>query len=226
MENKFYQEEIKYDIKNLDNKINSLNLFNNIMQYKHNEIRELINNMKKNIKEKIENDTYKLPKWSDKKESLIFKAYIIMFNKSDSDLGTKDLNEIKNILVEEVINTPNFFDAVKNESQEEEIMKELGNYAETIGKNYLKRIKEDISPSPSPSPSSPPPPPPPQVNYFKATPYTGVSIVDGLAAIGEIRTYDYRAQIAEKNGISGYKGTPEQNTHMLNLLKQGKLIKP
>ena len=143
-----------------------------------------------------------------------------MFNKSDSDLGTKDLNEIKNILVEEVINTPNFFDAVKNESQEEEIMKELGNYAETIGKNYLKRIKE---PSPSPSPSPPPPTP---VNYFKATPYTGVSIVDGLAAIGEIRTYDYRAQIAEKNGISGYKGTPEQNTHMLNLLKQGKLIKP
>ena len=141
-----------------------------------------------------------------------------MLNKSDSNLETKDINEIKNILVEEVINTTNLLDAVKNESQEEEIMKELENYAEIIGKNYLKKIKEDIK--------NIPPPPPPQVIYFKATPYTGVSIVDGLAAIGEIRTYDYRAQIAEKNGISGYTGTPEQNTHMLNLLKQGKLIKP
>ena len=54
MANKEYKEDIKYDIKNLDNKINSLNLFNNIMQHKHNEIREVIDNVKKNIEEKIE----------------------------------------------------------------------------------------------------------------------------------------------------------------------------
>ena len=142
MANKEYKEDIKYDIKNLDNKINSLNLFNNIMQHKHNEIRELIDNMKKNIEEKIEKDSYKLLKWSDKKESLIHEAYTIMINKSDSILGAKDINEIKNILVEEVIITPGILDAIKNESQEKEIMKILENYAEIIGKNYLTKKEE------------------------------------------------------------------------------------
>ena len=69
MGNKTYQEDIKYNIKNLDNKINSLNLFSNILQHKHNEINELINSMKKDIISKIENDINKLPKWSVIKES-------------------------------------------------------------------------------------------------------------------------------------------------------------
>ena len=262
MANKVYKEDIKYDIKNLDNKINSLNLFNNILQHKHNEIKELINNMKENLKAKIENDTNKLSKWSDKKESLIYIGYTIMLNKSDFNLGTKDINEIKKILIKEVNNTPRFFDAVKNESQKNEIIKELENKAEEIGKKYLikkeeeEKLFKDIDEKNKKQNEKlrqhfeknlnkisqennelkiqlermkrtpPPPPPPPQVNYFRATPYTGVSIVDGLAAIGEVRTYDYRAQIAAKNGIGGYIGSPEQNTYMLTLLKQGKLIKP
>ena len=187
-----------------------------------------------------------------------------MLNKSDFNLGTKDINEIKKILIKEVENTPRFFDAIKNESQKKEIMKELEKKAEEIGKKYLmkkaeeekvfrelneknkkkaeelqkhfennlnkvsqennnlKRQIEELIRKQTP----PPPPPPPQVNYFRATPYTGVSIVDGLAAIGEPRSYDYRAQIAARNGIGGYVGSPAQNTHMLNLLKQGRLIKP
>lgn len=36
----------------------------------------------------------------------------------------------------------------------------------------------------------------------------------------------YRSKIAAVNNITGYRGTPAQNTQMLNLLKQGKLIKP
>ena len=263
MGNKTFKEDIKYDIKNLDNKINSLNLFNNIMQNKHNEIKELIYNMKENIKAKIENDSNKLSKWSDQRKSLIQEGYTIMLNKSDFNLGTKDINEIKKILIKEVENTPRFFDAIKNESQKKEIMKELEKKAEEIGKKYLmkkaeeekvfrelneknkkqteelqkhfennlnkvsqennnlkRQIEELIRKQ------TPPPPPPPQVNYFRATPYTGVSIVDGLAAIGEPRSYDYRAQIAARNGIGGYVGSPAQNTHMLNLLKQGTLIKP
>ena len=264
MGNKTFKEDIKYDIKNLDNKINSLNLFNNIMQNKHNEIKELIYNMKENIKAKIENDSNKLSKWSDQRKSLIQEGYTIMLNKSDFNLGTKDINEIKKILIKEVENTPRFFDAIKNESQKKEIMKELEKKAEEIGKKYLmkkaeeekvfrelneknkkkaeelqkhfennlnkvsqennnlKRQIEELIRKQTP----PPPPPPPQVNYFRATPYTGVSIVDGLAAIGEPRSYDYRAQIAARNGIGGYVGSPAQNTHMLNLLKQGRLIKP
>jgi len=65
-----------------------------------------------------------------------------MINKSDSILGAKDINEIKNILVEEVIITPGILDAIKNESQEKEIIKILENYAEIIGKNYLTKKEE------------------------------------------------------------------------------------
>lgn len=62
--------------------------------------------------------------------------------------------------------------------------------------------------------------------YFKK--YTGRSgsISDALKAIGATNTYAYRKQIAAANGIANYSGTASQNTKLLNLLKQGKLIKP
>ena len=62
--------------------------------------------------------------------------------------------------------------------------------------------------------------------YFKK--YTGnsVSIVDALIAIGEKHSFYYRTKIANANGITNYMGTRTQNTYLLNLLKQGKLIKP
>ena len=62
--------------------------------------------------------------------------------------------------------------------------------------------------------------------YFPPTPYKDYSIVDGLKAIGADSSYAYRERIAEKNGIESYMGTPKQNTEMLNLLKEGKLLKP
>ncbi len=62
--------------------------------------------------------------------------------------------------------------------------------------------------------------------YYPKTPYQGISIVDGLAAIGVNNSYKYRAQIAEKNGIQDYTGTASQNIQMLNLLKNGQLLKP
>lgn len=61
--------------------------------------------------------------------------------------------------------------------------------------------------------------------YYKKCSYTGVSIVDGLKSIGVNSSYGYRSRIAIANGISGYRGTPAQNTKMLNLLKKGKLKK-
>lgn len=62
--------------------------------------------------------------------------------------------------------------------------------------------------------------------YFKK--YTGdtVSIASALSNIGEDGSYEYRKKIAAVNNISNYSGTPEQNTHMLNMLKSGILIKP
>ncbi|MBQ9228667.1 MAG: C40 family peptidase [Eubacterium sp.] len=62
--------------------------------------------------------------------------------------------------------------------------------------------------------------------YFKKYSGKSVSIVDALNAIGEKSSYDYRKKIAKANGLSDYKGTPAQNTKLLGLLKQGKLIKP
>ena len=55
--------------------------------------------------------------------------------------------------------------------------------------------------------------------------YTGssTSIVAALQAVKVDSNYTFRKKIAETNGIKGYSGTAEQNTTMLNLLKQGKL---
>ena len=62
--------------------------------------------------------------------------------------------------------------------------------------------------------------------YFpRYTGYSG-SIVTGLNSVGVESSYSYRSKIAVANGISGYRGTADQNTHMLNLLKQGRLIRP
>lgn len=63
------------------------------------------------------------------------------------------------------------------------------------------------------------------VKYYPK--YTGktVSIADALSSLGFNSNYSYRLQIAKANGIKNYIGTSAQNTKMLNLLKQGKLIK-
>lgn len=64
------------------------------------------------------------------------------------------------------------------------------------------------------------------VGYFKK--YTGKSgsLVDALNAIGVNSFFKYRKQIAAVNGIDNYKGTANQNTTLLILLKKGMLIKP
>ena len=51
------------------------------------------------------------------------------------------------------------------------------------------------------------------------------SIVDALNSIGVDSSYSNRSKIAAANNISGYSGTPAQNTTMLNLLKAGSLRK-
>lgn len=63
-------------------------------------------------------------------------------------------------------------------------------------------------------------------NYFKRYAGSSISIVTALNSIGATSTFAYRSRIAKANGISGYLGTAAQNTKMLTLLKQGKLIKP
>lgn len=65
----------------------------------------------------------------------------------------------------------------------------------------------------------------PKVTYLANKSYKGSSIVDALNQIKVNSSYSYRSKLAAKNGIKNYTGTPAQNTKILNLLKQGKLIK-
>ena len=62
--------------------------------------------------------------------------------------------------------------------------------------------------------------------YFEKYVGDTCSIVTALNSLGVASTYAYRSKIAKANGIKYYMGTAKQNTAMLNLLKQGKLIKP
>lgn len=55
--------------------------------------------------------------------------------------------------------------------------------------------------------------------------YAGGSIVEAFKRIGVDSSFSFRAKIADKNGITGYRGTAEQNRYMLQLLKGGKLIR-
>ena len=63
-------------------------------------------------------------------------------------------------------------------------------------------------------------------SYYPPCSPSEVSIADALTKLGADGSYSNRKKIAIINGISDYKGTAQQNIHLLNLLKQGKLIKP
>lgn len=82
------------------------------------------------------------------------------------------------------------------------------------------------APAKAPEPKPTTPAPAPKVTYYPK--YTGKSgsIVDALKSLKIDSSMTNRKKIASKNGISGYSGTPTQNTKMLSLLKSGKLIKP
>ena len=50
--------------------------------------------------------------------------------------------------------------------------------------------------------------------------YSGVSIVDALNSVDYNSSYASRKELATKLGIANYTGTAEQNTQMLNMLKE------
>ena len=63
-------------------------------------------------------------------------------------------------------------------------------------------------------------------SFFPA--YTGPSpsIAAALDAVGAQSGYSYRTQIAAANGMAGYSGSASQNTALLQLLRQGRLLRP
>ena len=62
--------------------------------------------------------------------------------------------------------------------------------------------------------------------YFKACDKKFTSIADALRSIGAKSDFAYRKVIASENKINGYIGSSKQNTLMLNMLKNGTLVKP
>ena len=63
-------------------------------------------------------------------------------------------------------------------------------------------------------------------SYYPSCSSSYTSIVDALNSIGVNSSYSHRSTIASANNITNYSGTASQNTTMLNLLKQGRLINP
>lgn len=66
------------------------------------------------------------------------------------------------------------------------------------------------------------------INQYYSKPKTEqTSIVDGLRSVGERDTsFNHRKVIAKVNGINDYSGSATQNLTLVNLLNEGKLIKP
>lgn len=63
-------------------------------------------------------------------------------------------------------------------------------------------------------------------NYYPKYTGTSSSITVGLQSVGELDTsMAHRQKIASANGVKNYSGTAAQNTNLLKLLKNGKLIK-
>lgn len=65
----------------------------------------------------------------------------------------------------------------------------------------------------------------PKVNYYDRYFGSTSSIVTALNSLGIASSFANRKNIAKVNGIGNYTGTASQNIKLLNLLKQGKLIK-
>ena len=61
--------------------------------------------------------------------------------------------------------------------------------------------------------------------YYPACNSNEESIQDALSKIGVDSSKANRKKIAEINGITNYVGLEDENIQLLNLLKQGKLIK-
>lgn len=62
--------------------------------------------------------------------------------------------------------------------------------------------------------------------YYPACSSSQTSLIAAMASIGVDMDWDLQCEIAELNGISNFSGTVEQNTTLLNLLKNGKLLNP
>jgi len=216
IENSNYQEEITQEKMN-----HYYNKFKSKIENKHNKFLNyfLNNNELNSFYQKLNNDYFayainlksKKPIWKETLDN-----YFELISSTIDDM----INEISTFSKEksEQIKNNNY----KNYYDEFESLKNMYEFNVFNKDDYYKKIEEKIKIIKNEINKKNNP----DLQYFPPTPYKDYSIVDGLKAIGADSSYDYREKIAEKNGIESYLGTPQQNTVMLNLLKEGKLLKP
>lgn len=87
---------------------------------------------------------------------------------------------------------------------------------------FARRQREAATPSPPPEVLPTPSPTPTPASPV----YTGVSVVDYLKNIGQPSDFASRARLAAQHGIANYTGTAEQNTRLLNILRENVPITP
>lgn len=83
-------------------------------------------------------------------------------------------------------------------------------------------IAEQVNARLGASASAPAPKPAPAASSG----YTGNSIVEYLNSVRQPSSYSARQKLASQHGISGYKGTSEQNLTLLGILRDGKTAAP
>ena len=145
----FSEAEFQEDIKEID--INDLNkliyeskdFYEDIQGNKINEINKEVDKIVSQIENKIITKKNSFQKWDTIKSQLIQKAYIEMTNKSNSDLKTKDLDEVTIILVSHLDTIPDFYSQCKTEQRKKELINELKQFSVPIALDYIERAKEE-----------------------------------------------------------------------------------
>ena len=193
--------------------------------------------------------------WSERKKELINEGIEIMRHKLESNLNTKDLNQIINNLIDEITDS-GLFDSLQDDKYFEEVFDELKNIAKIMGQKYIyqkvieeKQMQEFEQKLRELKRKSEEEELKRKIiklkkeikerrrreneegrrnsySYFPKPNYNGCSIVDALKNIGANSRYEYRSIIAARNNIEEYVGSPKQNIKMLRLLKKGELIRP
>ena len=142
--NAHFQDNIKnVNVDQLKNLIMNIpDLYEGVEHYKREEINSEIDKIIQNTKEKINYKKNSLQNWDMIKTQIIQQAEIEMNSKSKSNLGSTDLNKVKNILINHIENNPSFFDDCKTEERKNEIRKEIKEKAIIIAQEYINKKKE------------------------------------------------------------------------------------
>lgn len=135
-------------------------------------------------------------------------SHVVMFAGNDVDVDTVQVSKTVTEVAKDVIKG-----LWGNGDERKQRLTAAGYNYEEVRAEVNRLYNEDSTPAV------------PKIEYY--TKYSGntVSIVVALNTIGVDSSYSNRKNIAIKNGITNYSGTAAQNTKLLNLLKQGKLIK-